>query len=179
MNQAQIIGIYSVALAISTSSSIILFSINSIAAPKFSKLFSSRNMEEFKSFVKLSSRLIFWFSLPIIMFIIINSEFLLGIFGNEFKNGKLVLLILLFGQFINILCGSVGYILMMTNKQNLLLNIIIFSAILNIILNIILIPIYGIMGAAVASTISMICWNLIAMIYVYKEYGFITTSIIK
>ena len=107
------------------------------------------------------------------------SELLLGIFGNEFIVGKTALLILLFGQIINILCGSVGYILMMTNKQEILRNIIIFSAFLNIILNILLIPKYGINGAAISSAISVAVWNIYSLIYIYRKYGFITTSILK
>ncbi len=47
------------------------------------------------------------------------------------------LYILVAGQFINVLCGSVGYILMMTEKQNIFKNIMIFATCVNIILNIV------------------------------------------
>ena len=63
------IGIYNIALKISMASSIILFSINSIAAPKYSELFSLNKIEEFKNIVKFSSRMIFWFSIPIIFIV--------------------------------------------------------------------------------------------------------------
>ena len=173
------IGIYNIALKMSMASSIILFSINSIVAPKYSQLFFDNKMDEFKSVVKFSSKLIFWLSIPIIAVIAYKAEFFLNIFGEEFKQGKYPLYILLVGQLFNVMCGSVGYILMMTDKQKILRNIIVCSAILNIILNIILIPLYGILGAATASTISMILWNFSALIYIYNKYGFLTTNIFK
>ena len=173
------IGIYNIALKMSMASSIILFSINSIIAPKYSQLFFDNKIDEFKSVVKFSSKLIFWLSIPIIAIIAYKAEFFLNIFGEEFKQGKYPLYILLVGQLFNVMCGSVGYILMMTDKQKILRNIIVCSAILNIILNIILIPLYGILGAATASTISMILWNFSALIYIYNKYGFLTTNIFK
>ena len=173
------IGIYNVAIKMSMASSIMLFSINSIAAPKYSELFFSDRLDEFKSTVKYSSKLIFWLSCPIIIVIFLNSEFFLSIFGNEFINAKYSLWILLLGQFFNILCGSVGYILMMTGNEKILRNIIIISALINIILNILLIPVFGILGAAIASTSSMIFWNITSLLYIYNKYNFITINIIR
>ena len=173
------IGIYNIALKMSMASSIVLFSINSIAAPKYSQLFFDNKIDEFKSIDKFSSKLIFWLSIPLILIIALNADFFLSIFGEEFKGGRNALYILLIGQGFNVLCGSVGYILMMTDKQKVLRNIIFCSAILNIILNIALIPTYGMLGAAFASTISMILWNLSAVIYIYNKYDFITINIFK
>ena len=173
------IGIYNVAVKISMSTSIILFSINSISAPKYSELFFSQRYDEFKSTIKFSSKLIFWLSLPILLIIGIFSEFFLGIFGVEFINAKYSLFILLFGQFINILCGSVGYILLMTGKEKILRNIIVVSGIINVVLNIILIPYWGILGASISSSVSIISWNIFGLIYIYNKYGFLTINIIR
>jgi len=178
-NTSRDIGIYNICLKMSMSSSIVLFSINSIAAPKFSELYSAKKFVEFKNVIKLSSKMIFWLSLPILLIIGFKADFLLNIFGLEFIEGKRALYVLLFGQFINVLCGSVGYILMMTNKQKILRNIIVVSASLNFALNILLIPIYGILGAAIATTTSLILWNILSLLYVYKQYGFITINIVK
>ena len=173
------IGIYNVAIKMSMASSIILFSINSISAPRYSELFFSNRLDEFISTVKFSSKLIFWLSYPIILVIFLNSDSLLRIFGYEFVNAEFSLRVLLIGQFFNILCGSVGYILMMTGNEKILRNIIISSALINIILNIILIPQFGILGAAIASATSMIIWNITALIYIYNKYNFITINILK
>ncbi len=83
------------------------------------------------------------------------------------------------GQFINILCGSVGYILLMTDKQNVFKNIMILATFLNIAMNIILIPLYGINGAAIASSISLILWNVISFVYIYRKYNISTIWFIR
>ena len=68
---------------------------------------------------------------------------------------------------------------MMTEKQNIFKNIMIFSTCVNIILNIVLIPKYGINGAAIASSISLILWNVISFSYIYRKYNISTIWFIR
>ena len=51
-------------------------------------------------------------------------------------------------------------------------NIIVFSVFINIVLNILLIPELGILGAAIATSFSMVLWNVCGVIYVRYNYGF-------
>ena len=176
---SNIVGIYSVIMKISLFSSIILFSINSIVASEFSRLYSLRKMDDLKLIIRKSSKVIFFITIPILIFIVCFSKFILGYFGTEFVAANKTLYILIIGQFINIVCGSVGYILMMTEKQNIFKNIMIFSTCINIIMNIILIPIYSINGAAIASSISLILWNILSFSYIYKNYNISTIWFIK
>jgi len=173
------VGIYSVIMKISLFSSVILFSINSIVASEFSKLYSLDKMDDLRDLIKKSSKIIFFITIPILILIVCFSEFILGYFGFEFTMANKTLHILIAGQFVNILCGSVGYILMMTEKQNIFKNIMIFATCVNIILNIVLIPIYSINGAAIASSISLILWNVISFSYIYRKYNISTIWFIK
>ena len=62
----------------------------------------------------------------------------------------------------------------MSGQQNSYMNILIIGAIINILLNYFLIPIYGINGAALASVFSLSFWNL-SMVYIVKRrFGFST-----
>ena len=173
------VGVYSVIMKISLFSSVILFSINSIVASEFSKLYSLDKMDDLRDLIKKSSKIIFFITIPILILIVCFSEFILGYFGFEFTMANKTLHILIAGQFVNILCGSVGYILMMTEKQNIFKNIMIFATCINIILNIILIPIYSINGAAIASSISLILWNVISFSYIYRKYNISTIWFIR
>ena len=83
-------------------------------------------------------------------------------------------MILTIGQSVNAVSGSVGYILQMTGKEIVFQNIVTASVMLNIILNIILIPLFGITGAAVASAASMIFWNAVSAVYIVKSEKIIT-----
>ena len=173
------VGIYSVVMKISLFSSVILFSINSIVASEFSRLYSLDKMVDLRVLIKKSSKIIFFITIPVLILIVYFSKSILGYFGYEFIMANKTLYILVAGQFINVLCGSVGYILMMTEKQNIFKNIMIFSTCVNIILNIVLIPKYSINGAAIASSISLILWNVISFSYIYRKYNISTIWFIR
>ncbi len=173
------VGIYSVVMKISLFSSVILFSINSIVASEFSRLYSLDKMIDLRVLIKKSSKIIFFITIPVLILIVYFSKSILGYFGYEFIMANKTLYILIAGQFVNILCGSVGYILMMTEKQNIFKNIMIFATCVNIILNIVLIPKYSINGAAIASSISLILWNVISFSYIYRKYNISTIWFIK
>ena len=91
--------------------------------------------------------------------------------GSEFINAKYVLLILLIGKLVDSISGSVGVILQMTGHQKVFQNIVFIALILNILLNLLLIPIYGIEGAAISSTCSIIFWNISSVMYVRRKFG--------
>lgn len=168
------VGIYNTALKIAALNSIALVAINSIAAPKFAELYSQRESARFKKVVKQTTLLSFSISFPIFIIILLLPEFLLSIFGEEFIPGTTALLILLAGQAFNAFAGSTMNVLNMTHKEKVGRNILLIGVCVNFILNIILIPRYGINGAAIATASSSILWNLLAIVYIYRQYGFLT-----
>ena len=111
------LGIYNIAVRISTIGTMILFSINSIAAPKFSELYVNNKLEELKSVISNATKLIFLFTIPILIILVLIPGFLLGLFGQDFSNGYVALRILCIGQFFNAFCGSVGYIMQLTGNE--------------------------------------------------------------
>lgn len=166
------VGIYSIVMKLALLSSFIITSINTIIAPKFSELYYNDNINELKNVSKKSTKLIFYATLPISIILIVFGEELLRIFGEGFRVGSFALVMLAIGQLVNAMSGSVGYFLNMTGHEKTLNKIVLLGAISNIILNILFIPEYGINGAAFASMISMILWNIIASVYVKKQFGF-------
>ena len=77
--------------------------------------------------------------------------------------------------------GSAGVLLNMSGKEKIVMNILLFSALLNVILNAILIPLYGINGAAIGTAISTSIWHILQSLMVYKSLGIISNifAIIK
>ena len=165
------IGVYNVAVKVSMLTGIVLFSINSIAAPKFAEFYGRQDIKGIGRLSQQSTRLIFWCSLPILTTFFLFPSLVLGLFGEEFKGGIYALMLLAAGQFINAISGSVGYILQMTGKQRVHQNIMLIATAINIALNALLIPTYGINGAAFASMISITFWNLSAVFYIKMSYG--------
>lgn len=166
------VGVYAVALKLATLATVSLLAINGIAAPKYAELYSQGKLEELAVVVRQSTKLIFWTSFPVVLILAVLSPYLLGFFGPEFKLGVNALLLLLMGYFVNAISGSVGLLLQMTGKQKAFQRIIVVAAIINITLNVVLIPMFGINGAAFANTTSMLFWNLAAVAYIKSKYGF-------
>ncbi len=173
------VGIYNVAVRLSMITSFTLAAVNSIGAPKFAELWGKKDIEGLKKVAQQSTKLIFWTSAPILVLYLLFPSFFMGLFGEEFKEGALALVILTVGQFVNAACGSVGYILQMTGKQVIVQNVILMSLIINIVFNYLLIPIYGIFGASFASVISVIFWNLVFLLYIKVKYGFWTINLME
>ena len=168
------VGIYFTAFKLSMITSIGLMSINSIASPKFAEMFGRNDIIGLKKVVHQSTKIIFWTSLPLIAIFFVFPEFFLSLFGEEFKIGVTAFIFLSCGKLVSSFSGSVGNILQMTGNQNIYALILFFGAILNVLLNLILIPRYGINGAAIASMSSLITWNLSMVLAVRKKLGFYT-----
>lgn len=173
------VGIYSVALKIALVMTIPLTALNSIAAPKFAEFWGHQDLTNLKNIATKSTKLIFWITLPLFLFIITLPNFFLKMFGDEFVSGVLVLTILAFGVFINALSGSVGHIIEMTGHQRIQQKILLIAAVLNILLNYILIPSYGMEGAAIATVITTSFWNLSYVLFIKKKFGFYTFAYIE
>ena len=169
-----VVGIYSVSLKIATLTSFGLQAINSILAPKISAAYKQEDMITFKKLIRFSTRLNFLITLLLISVIIIFHRYILEFFGEEFLAGSIILLILSIGQVVNSLSGSVGVILQMTGHQTKFRNFVLIALITNIILNLIFTPIYGAIGIAVSTVISMALWNLLGTIYLKKKLNIIT-----
>ena len=168
------VAIYGVAFRFSMGVSITLMAINSIASPKFAEKFSNNDISGMGKVAMQSAKLIFWTTIPLASILLIFPKFFMGIYGSEFLIGVEVLRWLIIGRVVNALSGSVGNLMQMTGQQNNYMKILIAGSIINVTLNYILIPIYGINGAAFASVCSLSFWNLTMVYMVKKKFGFST-----
>ena len=172
MSSSDQVGIYNIALKLSMLAYMGLMAVNSIAAPKFSEIYSSGDIDALKKIVQQSTKTIFWVTVPVIILFLYFPKSILSVFGEEFKLAAMALIILSISKMFSAISGSVGTFLQMVGKQNVFQNILIFTAVINIGLNYILIPKFGINGAAFASAISGVIWNILMIIYIKKNFGF-------
>ena len=163
------VGVFNVACRTATLTSFVLIAVNSIAAPKFAALYRQGDMVALGSTARNSSKLMALMAGPVLLLFVLFPEWVMGLFGRQFKDGALVLLILALGQFVNVVTGSVGYLLMMSGHERLLRNSITCVAIGNIVMSMMLIPWLGLLGAAVSTAVSLAAMNLIFMILVWKR----------
>mgnify|MGYP001216960071 FL=1 len=174
MMSAESVAIYGVAFRFSMGASITLMAINSIASPKFAEKFATNNIQGMGKIAMQSAKIIFWTTIPLASILLLFPRFFMGLYGSEFLIGFEALRWLIIGRVVNALSGSVGNVMQMSGQQNSYMNILIIGALINILLNYFLIPIYGINGAALASVFSLSFWNL-SMVYIVKRrFGFST-----
>ena len=100
----------------------------------------------------------------------------MGLFGQEFVSGSPALIILSGAQLVNAAAGSVGLTLMMTGHERSTAYGLFVSAVVNVVLNAVLIPQFGVVGAAVATATSTILWNVLLIIEVYRKLGIDSTA---
>ncbi len=82
------------------------------------------------------------------------------LFGEQFIDGYVILLLLSCAYTFNVLCGSSGALLQMTGHHNILLVVTAVWGVVNLGLNIVMIHYYGVVGVAVATLVSMIGQNI-------------------
>jgi len=163
------VGIYNIALKIGTMSGFVLTAFNTTFAPMISNLYEQDKMKELASIYKIITKWILTINLiAFSLFILFSNEIML-FFGQEFTAGAYALIFIGIGQIANVIVGPAGYINTMTGKPQYELYNNIIVLILNVTLNYIMIPIYGINGAAVASAISVGIVNLFRLGLVYKD----------
>lgn len=165
----KVVAHYGIAIKISLIIGIVLASINTLIAPNISSLFYENKKEELNTLVRKATSLNFVITLPIIFFVSFFSEFFLEIFGEEYVVAKSALIIILAGQIFNAICGPVGTYLNMTGRQVVYQKVLLIALLLNLVLNLILIPKFGIIGSAASTSISLMFWNITGMLIIYRK----------
>lgn len=165
------VGVFSIASQTAMLTSLFLFSVNSISAPKFAALYKKKEMETLSSTARNTAKLMTLMASPLLVLFLLVPEWVMGIFGTGFTGGAALLSILAIGQFVNVATGSVGYLLMMSGNERLMRNNAIFIAVMSIALNVVLVPLVGPLGAAIATAVCLSAMNLIAAFLVWSQLG--------
>jgi len=163
------VGFYNVAKPMSSFISTGLTITNFIYAPLVAGLYAQKKFRENDFIFTALTKWICFLTLPLTMIFFFYSDVVISkSFGVEYLPGTIPLKILVVAYFINNFMGPNGSTLIAYGKTKFLMYATFVSATLNITLNVLLIPIYGIVGAAIATGISILSVNIIR---VYKLYS--------
>jgi O-antigen/teichoic acid export membrane protein len=162
------VGIFSISLKLASVAGIFTYAISSAVMPKFGEYFGKNDFQSIQRLLHFSGKVIFWVSFPVILLIIIVSFPILNILGKDFHLGFPALLILSAAQVIEVISGTANYLLQMVYKQKIYFVIISISTIFLVVLSLILIPLWGINGAALAYSLGMFVQVLLLLIYIRK-----------
>ncbi|MDD5085853.1 MAG: flippase [Candidatus Omnitrophica bacterium] len=166
------VGVYKLSAAFAGICVMPVYIINIVHAPLISEFHAKDEPKKMKAVATTLTRWVFMVSLPAFLMLILYAGRLLGFFGKDFPGGMPALVILAFAQLISASTGSVSSLLAMTKYPHLdLLNNVTLLA-LALILNFILIPPFGIVGAATATGISIVFVNILRLAEVSIIFGF-------
>lgn len=154
--------------------------VNAVVAPQFSRLYASGDLKRLQVLVTRASHFTFLGALPTaLIFWLAGKQLITSVFGPTFAPAYEPLVILVLGQLFHASFGSVGFLLNMTGKERASARFFCEAALLNVALNSVLIPVAGTQGAATATTISLVVWNIRMASEVRRSLRIIPTAFRK
>ncbi len=145
------------------------YSVRVATAHRFSKLYHSGDTAGLARMVRDSVSWTFWPSLALAAMLMVAGKPLLSLFGAGFTDGYMLLFVLVIGILARASLGPVESLLTMAHLQNYAASVYGGTFLLNATLCFILIPIFGLMGAAVATAFSMV-FEATALYWVTRRY---------
>lgn len=165
------VGFYNVAkplsVFISAGLSITIF----IYTPLVAGLYAQKKFRENRIIFSVLTKWVCFMTLPFSMILFLYSREVVNVFGSAYHPAIVPLQILVIAYFINNLMGPNGATLTAYGKTKFLMYATCFAAALNIVLNIIFIPRFGIVGAAAATALSVVSMNVIKGLKLYSMSG--------
>ncbi len=149
-----------------------LQAVNMVVSPYFARMYEKSDHRRMQRLVTRGAQAAFFVAVPLFVVFVVFGELLLSsTFGLEFSGAYAALIILSVGQLVNAAFGPVALLLNMSGHYNIVASGMLFSSIINISLNLLMIPRFGIEGAAFATGFSYIFWNLFLFFVAKSRLG--------
>lgn len=162
------VAIYSAALEISAAIKRLRFVLEPILMPVVQSIEKAGiSSQETKRYLSSILRYLSYPCLLVIGFLMIKSKFVLSFFGPNFTQGVDLVVILVLAQYFFSVFGILEAVLYMYGKTHVAFLHNIYLLVLNVCLLIVLIPQYGLMGAALSTLIAVF---VVGWLNVYKHY---------
>lgn len=167
---AEIVGLYNAALP--TASLMLLFptAILSLFLPVITRDYANNRIENIKKTYASTTKWIFIANFPALLIMVFFSQNIISLlFGGNYATAAPALSILAVGYFITSLANASGAILDMHKKTKLILKISVLTAVGNVLLNSLLIPPYGMIGGAIATSFSLVFGAILVTYHARKN----------
>ncbi|MAO65793.1 MAG: hypothetical protein CL666_12425 [Balneola sp.] len=164
-------GIYAIAFYVGSVISIPRKSVSKISLPLIAKSFEADNMDYISKVYKQTSLNQFLVGFLLFIGVWANMDNLYSMLPQEYAAGSIVILIIGMANLFDLICGANGQILISSDYYRFDLIFALFLVVVAIITNIILIPLYGIVGAALATASSIFTYNLMKLVFVWIKFS--------
>jgi len=163
------VSIYHACLKTAGLTLIFFNALTAFAAPKFAALIVDGDQQSQQQFARSIALWMFWPTLLVGISLLVIGPFILGIFGPSFVVGQPALVVLAFGYLIQASTGPVDSYLAVSGNHDSIMWTNGIAATANILLNIVLIPRAGFVGAAIASVLSILLFQSMSYVLVRRR----------
>lgn len=163
------VAIFTVAWQLIQFFPVIYGSITSVLMPKISSL---KTKSELAVFIKRTFKWVFVGTIGIAIFVYPSQYLINFLFGQKYVEAMPIYIILAYGYLLNVLAIPFSLVISVFNKTELATISSVLQLVINLVGNIVFIPLYGIMGAAYTfafSVMILIIWNVVSALYLLKK----------
>lgn len=162
LSSAEGVGLYRPAFLIATVVALLFRTGNRIYYPIATRFHSNGEVATFQRFLSVFLFWTFVLTVPVFIWVsLFSSQILSVLFGPTYSQASILVTIIAFAMFVDVFVGPVGTLLEIFEQTRLVSISYGIAAVINILLNITLIPKFGIIGAASATAFSLILLNLL------------------
>ena len=162
-------GIYGLAFSIAFLVVLPRSAVATLFAPAIARLYEHQQFAELQALILRAASWSLCAAASIALVLAVMAEYLLAWFGPEYVAGSNALRILLIGQVISASAGSQTHVLAMTGHERNSAAILALSAAANVIISVVMINQFDLIGAAWATMISMVLWNVAMAVFIWRR----------
>jgi len=171
LTDASTVGTYRGCMQITLVFDLIWTAFSSATATLYTVLIADGRRAQLQETYTAAGRLASLAAIPLLLLIMVNGGDILGLLGPAFAVGALPLFILACGQFFKLAFGAASIVLNVGGRQSLEAGNVALAAGVNLILNLMLIPVFGLLGAALATATSLTGLGLLRCVQIRRVWG--------
>ena len=164
------VGVFNVVGRVNLIGRMAFNSISTSSRPIIAEIHAQKDWKQLANIYQTTTRWGVTVNLPIFLALLLFSEAILAIFGDDFIAGAMAMRVLAFAELVDAFTGTCGAIIDMTGLTRIKVANSVIQLILAVTVNVLLIPRYGLMGAAVGALIVNATINTLRMVEVWYVY---------
>ena len=166
------VAVFGAVSRLAASMALVMGVINKVLPARVAKLYAEGKIKQMEGLMRDASTVACVVAVPIALACILFGREILDVaFTDDYGEGALALAMLATGQFLSVFVGPAGFVMQMSGGHITLLKVSIVTAVINVILALCLVPIWGIDGAAATATVSLFIQNVMLIVIVRRRHG--------
>jgi O-antigen/teichoic acid export membrane protein len=166
-HSVNLVALFTAALRFTEVANALFKAIGIALAPMVSDIHTADQHDHLARLYKAASRWVFAIGVPAFLVQVLFGRWLLTLFGEEFTAAYLALVIVAVGQLINYSTGVTVDVIRMIGRSGLMLANTVLDVTTYVTLNLVLVPRYGLTGAALAAAIQLSSSNVVRAVEVW------------